>query len=133
MDLWKRPGLSFALYGSYWAMRLASWWPSIGNLLRSEDFSMVIKTRDGKSVRQYLVINGRVSSKKEDYPVPDLSITWASPSIYFQTLLETLSGKPKTLVQAVINGDVELEGEARQVMRLLAIIAELAKTSRATL
>ncbi len=132
MDIWKRPGLSLALYGSYWAMKLASWWPSIGNLLSTEDFSMVIKTRDGKSVRQFLVINGRVSSKNKDYPVPDLSIIWASPSIYFQTLLDTFSGNPKALIRAIVNGDLELEGEARQVMRLLTIMTELAATSRAS-
>ncbi len=131
----KEPVLAFALYGLYWILNMALWWPSLRKGLKENEFTMAIRTRDRKVLRYYAFCNGRLISGVKDGPVPDLLITWSDASSCFQVLLRSTANQsaplyvtlPQAMVQAILDGHLELEGDAGRLLWFLEIVTEALK------
>lgn len=78
--------------------------------LAKNQFTLLIKTIDGKSARYYRLIGGMMKSKKGDFRDPDVSVVWTNTKA-FNTILLKINPllMAQELVQAVQNGKLVVE------------------------
>lgn len=109
---------SILLYGFDILLRFTSWkYESFRNLVRDFDFSMVIRTADGKKARRYSSAGGKISSNKGNSPAPDFSLVWKDAGSGYRSMMKM---KPGALMKAVQDGSLKLEGDAGKLTRFLA-------------
>ncbi|MBP7582948.1 MAG: hypothetical protein KBA61_02865 [Spirochaetes bacterium] len=107
------------LYGFYLLLRYTSRkHPSFAEALRERDFSMAIRTADGKRSRQYLFRGGKISSGKNILPSTDFSLVWKDAASGYRYMRAM---KPKALMRAVGDGSLSLAGDAETVTHFLRI------------
>ena len=127
MNVIKHLGLSWALFGLYVVVKASSFLPPVSRTLETNDFSMVFKTGPGKTIRHYLVSNGKISSGKKDVPDPDLSISWASASACLGTSLAVLRGDRAAPLQEILNGNLAIEGDMGHIFQFTQALAPIGK------
>jgi hypothetical protein len=109
---------SMLLYGFDFLLRFSSWkYESFSNHINDFDFSMVIRTADGKRTRRYSSTGGKISSGKGSGPVPDFSLVWKDAASGYRSMIKM---KPGALMKAVQDGTLKLEGDAGKLTRFLA-------------
>jgi hypothetical protein len=119
---------SLLLYGFYILLRFTSWkFTSFRNHISKLDFSMVIRTADGKRARRYSSMGGTISSSRGSNPAPDFSLLWKDAASGYRSM-RTM--KPGALMKAVQDGSLKLEGDAGKLTRFLETFKAMLKCYR---
>lgn len=78
--------------------------------LNQRNISIVIKTKNNRKVRQYLLKEGNIYHEGKDHPDPDLSIVWSSASAAYLTFLKpTPKMMIKSFTNAILNNRLRIE------------------------
>ncbi len=75
--------------------------------LRKRDYTLVIRTADGKRGRFFTFCDGDVVSRNGLHPSPDVALVWCDAGTAFRALA---SGDDKPVVQALGRSDLKIEG-----------------------
>jgi len=109
---------SLLLYGFYLLLRFTSWkHDTFKNRLGEQDFSMTIRTADGKRARHYVTRGGVLSSARGILSGSDFSLVWKDAASGYRYMSAM---KPKALMRAIGDGSLSLEGDAEKVTHFLA-------------
>lgn len=71
--------------------------------LKEDRFTIVIKTSDDRHVRYYKLANGKFSSKRRDYPNPDLILVWSNSSEALSTVMKLMKFSQKDIMNSILN------------------------------
>lgn len=114
---------SLLLYGFHILLRFTAWRRvSFREHLKGKDFSMLIRTADGRRARRYVFSGGEISSSKGNGTAADFSLVWKDAATGYRAMI---SMKPKALMHAIGDGSLKLEGDAGRVTAFLSIYKEL--------
>jgi len=105
---------SLLLYGFYFILRFSSLISSsFKKRLKEMNFTMVISAQK-ENIGRYLTFeNGKIKSKRGDFENPNFSLVWANASVGFKIMLK---GEPEAFMQAVTEGNLQMNGDAAIVM-----------------
>ena len=81
--------------------------PDFKRTLRKRDYTLVMRTEDGKRARFFSFVDGDVISKGEVHPEPDTEMVWIDAGTAFRALL---AGTDKAVVQAMGKSQLKIEG-----------------------
>jgi hypothetical protein len=76
--------------------------------VKEKNFTIVIKTKDGKRVRFFTFSDGAVVSGRRDVKA-SVSFVWDNPGLAFTAMA---SGKPDLTLKALAEGQLMIEGDA---------------------
>lgn len=109
---------SLLLYGFYILLRYTSWrYEAFRSNLLARDFTMMIRTADGKRARHFGARSGTISSGRGVIPGSDFSLVWKDAASGYRYMS---SMRPKALMRAIGDGSLSLEGDAESVTHFLA-------------
>ena len=77
------------------------------SMLRKQDYTLVIRTADGKRSRFFTFDGGDVVSKNGLHPSPDVELVWCDAGTAFRALI---AGDDKAVVQAIGRSQLKIEG-----------------------
>jgi hypothetical protein len=97
--------------------------------LAEKPFSFVMTSGDNNAARYFTCHDGRLRSSIRPGPV-DFKLIWRDNRTGGEIMLAMLRGKPKALYNAVLNGDLRLEGDAQTIGRYMKINGRLEKVFR---
>ena len=97
--------------------------------LAERDFSFVMSSKEGKAERYYQVRGGKLTSRTTYQPT-DFGLIWLDEKTGYRVMMDMVKGKRNALKNAVIKGELLLEGEAALVGHFLEIINHLARVYR---
>jgi len=124
------PRFRWTLYGFGQLLRFtASRDAPFARRLAEGDFSLVMSSGEKRSSRHYQVRGGRVSSRGGDGPA-DFRLIWRDEPAGCRVMTDMVLGKRHALRDAVIQGDLLLEGDAALVGRFLEIVNHLGRVYR---
>lgn len=116
---------SLLLYGLLKMMqRKAKKVPEFRNKLKEKDYTILIKTEDGKKGRSYTFKNGEVSSRSGDRPDANISLVWKDAATGFRIMVK---GKTKAFIAAIQDGSLKLQGDGNLVPVFLGVVKEMLK------
>ncbi|MCP4138546.1 MAG: SCP2 sterol-binding domain-containing protein [bacterium] len=92
--------------------------------LKEKDFTLLIKTEDGKRARYYTFNNGELISKSTDFPGASVSLIWADSATGFKTMS---SGSNKATMQALQDGKLKIEGDAQLALWFTETVKQMMK------
>ncbi len=116
-------GFSIILYAFYKIMSFTAFISKdFKESIKAKNITIVIKTKDGSRARYYKFENGKIKSKGEDYPNPDMSMIWKDASTGFKILAK---GKPEAFLEAGMSGDLTIDGEADASMWFVEVMNEM--------
>lgn len=98
--------------------------------LAEKPFSFVMTSRENTTSRYFFCDNGRLRSSTQPGPV-DFKLIWRDNRTGGKIMLDLVRGKPKALYNAVLNGDLQLEGDAQTISWYMKINGRLARVFRA--
>ncbi|MBN1288315.1 MAG: hypothetical protein JXA49_01595 [Actinobacteria bacterium] len=85
---------------------------SFKEALKEKEFTMLVKTRDGKKSRYYRLEGGKFKSRGSDYPGPDLSITWFDSPTFLQVISKlNVFAMIDNFTEAMTTGNLEIEAD----------------------
>jgi hypothetical protein len=114
---------SIVLYGFYILMRFTSWRHApFREHLKGQDFSMVIRTADGKRARRYSLSGGAIASRRGADAAADFALIWKDAGTGFRSMMKM---KPGALMLAIADGSLKLEGDAGRVTAFLSVYKQL--------
>ena len=118
------------LYGFYRLLRFtAAIDGPFARRLAEQDFSFVMSSKEERAARYYRVQSGRLTSRVTPEPT-DFRLIWRDDRTGCRIMTHMVQGKPHALKNAVIRGDLLLEGEAALIGRFLEIINQMARVYR---
>ena len=127
MNVMKNTGYSLSLYGLYWALRAASWWPAFRRMLSENDFTLVIKTTDNAVSRLFTIRAGKIVSRKGNVSSPDLCVSWSSADACFKALSRAAAqAKPEAVFDSIMTGDLSIEGDAKLAYWFMQTVIKMA-------
>jgi hypothetical protein len=119
---------SLLLYGFYLLLRFTSWkYDAFRTRLEEQDFSMIIRTADGKRARRYVARAGALSSGRGVISGSDFSLVWKDAAAGYRYMSAM---KPKALMRAIGDGSLSLEGDAEKVTHFLALFKLMLECNR---
>lgn len=78
--------------------------------MKNGQFTMLVKTMDNKHTRYYRFADGKFSSKRKDYPKPDLFIAWSDSSQALSTIMKSSQKeRMKSMSKAIAKGNLKME------------------------
>ncbi|PKL41234.1 MAG: hypothetical protein CVV44_00965 [Spirochaetae bacterium HGW-Spirochaetae-1] len=92
--------------------------------LKEKNFTLVIKTADGKRGRFFTFLNGDVISKKGDDTNANVSLIWKDADSAFKIMA---SGNNEETMKALQNGILKLEGDAQLALWFTGTIKMMMK------
>ena len=104
---------SFLLYLLFLKIKKAQKQAAFQALIRDKDFTMAIKTRDGKRGRTFTFKNGSVVSNQISMDQADAAMVWADASIAFNTMKQ---GSDEATMTAMGEGNLVFEGDVNLAM-----------------
>ena len=87
---------------------------SFNRRLSERAFSFVMTSRENTTARYFFCRNGRLRSTVQPGPT-DFKLIWRDNRTGGRVMLDMLRGKSRALYNAVVNGDLQLEGDARTI------------------
>ena len=87
---------------------------SFSRRLSERPFSFVMTSRENTTARYFFCNNGTLRSTVQSGRT-DFKLIWRDNRTGGRVMLEMLRGKPKALYNAILNGDLLLEGDARTI------------------
>jgi hypothetical protein len=98
--------------------------------LAEKPFSFVMTSRDNTTSRYFSCTDGKLRSSTQPLPA-DFKLIWKDNRTGGKIMLDMLLGKPKALYNAVLNGDLLLEGDAQTISWYMKTSGRLEKVFRA--
>lgn len=100
---------------------------SFKNKLSERNVVLVMMTREGNVARTFRFTNGKVRSQRKTATDKTCTLVWKTPVIGARAMVDIAAGKPRAIEQAVLNGDLMLEGDAMAIKWFLDTIRKLRK------
>ncbi|TFH42475.1 MAG: hypothetical protein E4G96_03385 [Chrysiogenales bacterium] len=92
--------------------------------LREKDYTLVIKTKDGKRGRVFIFRNGEIESRKGDDPGADISLVWRDASTGFRVMR---GGRTKVFMAALQDGSLKILGDGGLSLVFIGVVKEMFK------
>jgi hypothetical protein len=119
---------SMLLYGlKVLLKRTARKFESFKNKLKEKDYTMVIKTADGKRGRYFTFKNGTIISGSGDLPGADISLVWRDAATGFRIMI---GGNNNVFMAALQDGSLKLVGDANMALAFMGTIGEMMKLNK---
>lgn len=97
--------------------------------LTEKPFSFVMTSRDNTTARYFFCVDGKLCSSTQPRPT-DFKLIWRDNRTGGKTMLDMMRGKPKALYNAVLNGDLQLEGDAQTISWYMKTSGQLERVFR---
>lgn len=100
--------------------------PSFRKRLEKNQFTLLIKTRDGRNARYFRMIDGMPKSRKADYRDPDFSLVW-SETRRFNSILRSLNPMKimKRLMEELKSGNVVIQVNLEATSWFISMVGEM--------
>ena len=98
--------------------------------LAEKPFSFVMTSRENNTARYFFCANGRLRSSTQPGPT-DFKLIWRDNKTGGRIMLDMMRGRPKALYNAVLNGDLQLEGDAQTISGYMKTSSRLERVFRA--
>ncbi len=114
------------MYGLYLLLKFTSLVSSeFKEKLREKDVILIMKSRDEKIARKFDFTSGKVSSKTGIITDSSCSLIWKNPSIGSKVMIDIAKGNTKAIGKSVINGTLQVAGDAKSIKWFLEIIRQM--------
>ncbi|MEW6076605.1 MAG: hypothetical protein AB1724_02205 [Thermodesulfobacteriota bacterium] len=97
--------------------------------LAERQFTFVMTSRDNTTARYFSCAGGKLKSSVTPIPV-DFKLIWRDNQTGGKIMLDMMRGKPKALYNAVLKGDLQLEGDAQTIGWYMKTSGRLEKVFR---
>ncbi len=104
--------------------RTAKKFPDFKKKLMEKDYTMVIRTEDGKRGRFFTFRDGDVISRRGDFPGAEISLVWKDAATAFKVMA---SGSNKAFMGALQNGTLKLQGDANLALAFTGVVTDMMK------
>jgi hypothetical protein len=101
--------------------------PEFRQKLGEKDYTLVVKTADGKRGRSFTFSSGDIISGKADHPSPDISLVWRDAGVGFRVMS---SGSNKAFMAALQDGLLSIQGEGGLALTFTGAVKDMMKLSR---
>ncbi len=92
--------------------------------VKEQNFTLLIKTEDGKKARAFTFANGEVVSKKGDLSGADVSLVWSDA----KTAASTMTSKdPNASMNALKDGKLKIEGDANLALWFTGTVKKMSE------
>jgi hypothetical protein len=108
-------------------MRGAKKYPALKDKIKEKDFSILIKTEDGRWGRYYAFSNGTVRSGTGDLSNADLSLIWKDADIGFRVMIKQ---SDEAFVEALQKGTLKIQGDPNCISPFMNIVKGAMKGMR---
>ena len=99
-------GFAIAIWGLSVMMRILRIFSGrFREALEGKDMVVVIRTEDASVSRYYKFQNGKITSKGENVPNPDMSMVWKDAKTAFSIMKQ---GKPEAMLEAGMSGNLRI-------------------------
>ncbi len=98
--------------------------------MSEKDFSFVMTSREKTTARYFSCREGKLRSSVQPGPV-DFKLIWRDDRTGGKVMLDMMRGRPKALYNAVLNGDLQLEGDAQTIGWYMKTSGRLERVFRA--
>ncbi|MBN1495644.1 MAG: SCP2 sterol-binding domain-containing protein [Spirochaetes bacterium] len=116
---------SLLLYGLLKLMqRTAKKVPEFKKKLKEKDYTVLIKTEDGKKGRTFTFAGGEISSRGGTESAADLTLSWKDAATGFRIMSK---GKTKAFIAALQDGSLKLQGDGNLVPVFLGAVKDMLK------
>lgn len=120
--------LRMIMYAYYLLFRYTAWKKEqFRQKLEERDLVLVMRARDSKIARSFIFEKGRVRSAPGDREDALCRLVWATESDGAQVMTAIARGDSKALMKAVIDGRLQLEGDAMAVSWYMGAVNRLRK------
>jgi hypothetical protein len=100
--------LTILLYVLLWKLRRAAKGkPGFRRMLAKRDYTLVIRTADGRRGRFFTFLKGDIISMNGLHPKPDVEMVWVNPAVAFRAMA---AGSEKPVIQALGKSQLKIEG-----------------------
>lgn len=128
--LFYRMRLALLMYGFAWVIRVAGTINrEFGARLAQTDFSFIMGSKEDDTARYFQCAGGRLRSGRRPMS-KEFGLIWKDNRSGGRAMMDMLLGKPKALYNAVINGVLLLEGDARSIAWFMETVNQLNKVFR---
>lgn len=107
--------------------RAAKKYPDFKKKLAEKNYTMVIKTEDGKRGRFFTFNNGEIVSRRGDFAGAEIFLIWKDAASAFKVMA---SGSNKAFMGALQNGTLKIQGDANLALVFTGVVTEMMKLSR---
>jgi len=97
---------------------------SFKNKLKEKNYTLVIRTEDGKRGRYYTFKDGEIVSGKGNFPGAEISLVWRDAATGFRIMA---GGSTKAFMEALQNGSLKLAGDANLALTFMGVVGEMMK------
>ena len=94
-------------------------YPALKEKIKERNFSILIKTEDGRRARYFTFTNGAVSSGKGDVTNADISLIWKDADIGFRVMIKQ---SDKAFVKAIQKGALKIQGDPNCIPAFMSIV-----------
>jgi len=121
---------------AFWAMQYGfyrlMWFtgyikPEFRQRLSEKNFTMQMKTSTGYEGRYFTFLDGNLLSSMKNADEADFCLVWENPKTGRTLMSQLMIGKPKVLLNAVMDGSLKLTGEAALVAWFLETMNQLSR------
>ena len=83
--------------------------------------------KKGNVARTFRFTDGNVQSQRSNAQDKTCTLIWKNPTVGAKAMVDIAAGKPRAIEQAILNGDLMLEGDAMAIKWFLDTIRKLRK------
>ena len=99
-------------------------YPEFKKKLMEKNYSLVIKTEDGRRGRYFKFNDGEIDSRGGDHPGADVLLIWKDAATGFKVML---SGRTKVFMAALQDGTLKIQGDANLALFFTGVAQEMMK------
>ncbi len=92
--------------------------------LKEKDYTLVIRTEDGKRGRYFTFKGGEIISGKGDRPGADISLVWRDAATGFRVMS---GGNNNAFMAALQDGSLKITGDANLALTFMGVVGEMMK------
>jgi hypothetical protein len=97
---------------------------SFRNKLKEKNYTLVIRTEDGKRGRYYTFKDGAIKSGAGDLPGAEITLIWRDAATGFRIMA---GGSTKAFMAALQDGSLKLAGDANLALTFMGVVGEMMK------
>jgi trimethylamine-N-oxide reductase (cytochrome c) len=94
-------------------------YPALKEKIKEKDFSILIKTEDGRRGRHFAFSKGAVTSGGGGLPNADISLIWKDADTGFRVMIRQ---SDKAFVKAIQNGSLKIQGDPNCIPAFMSIV-----------
>ncbi len=102
--------------------KTAKKYPEFKKKLMEKNYTLVIRTEDGKRGRFFTFKDGDIISRSGDFPGAEISLIWKDAATAFKVMA---SGDNKAFMGALQNGSLKLQGDANLALAFTGVTKEM--------